>query len=94
MAQKLPQAFLNGLPIFFTEKLPTLGTAGDVMLVDWSKYVIGNRMEMQIDVSNQYKFQNNQLCWRVITRCDGRPWLNDSIQDANGWTVSPFVYLN
>lgn len=94
MAQKLPQAFLNGLPIFFTEKVPTLGTAGDVMLVDWSKYVIGNRMEMQIDVSNQYKFQNNQLCWRVITRCDGRPWLNSEITDAAGWTVSPFVYLN
>jgi hypothetical protein len=27
-ASKLPNAFLNGLPIFFTEKLPSLGTIG------------------------------------------------------------------
>ncbi len=93
MASKLPTAFLNGLPIFFTEKVPTLGTKGDVSLIDWSKYVIGNRMEVTIDVSNQYRFQNNQLCWRVTSRLDGRPWLSGSITDANGWTVSPMVTL-
>jgi HK97 family phage major capsid protein len=91
MAMKLPQAFLNGLPIYFTEKLPQLGTAGSVCLVDWSRYVIGQRMDLQIDVSPHYLFRNNQLAWRVVARCDGRPWLNNSITDAEGWTVSPFV---
>ena len=93
-AMKLPQAFLNGLPIYFTEKLPPLGTTGDVMLVDWSRYVIGNRMDLQIDVSPHFKFQNNQLAWRVIARCDAKPWLNNYITDASGWQVSPFVALN
>ena len=77
MAMKLPNAFLNGLPIFITEKLPSLGTKGDVMLVDWSRYVIGMRLDMQIDVSPHYLFRNNQLAWRVIARCDGKPLTED-----------------
>ncbi len=92
-AMKLPQAFLNGLPVFFTEKLPALGTRGDVLLVDWSRYVIGMRLDMQIDVSPHYLFRNNQLAWRVIARCDGKPWLNNVITDSSGWQISPFTML-
>ena len=91
---KLPQAFLNGLPLYITEKLPQLGTRGDVMLADWSRYIIGMRLDLQIDVSPHYLFRNNQLAWRVIARCDGKPWLNNAITDQAGWTVSPFVVLN
>lgn len=93
-AMKLPSAFLNGLPIFFTEKLPSLGTKGDVMLVDWSQYVIGMRLDLQIDVSPHYLFQTNQMAWRVIARCDGKPWLNAPITDAAGFQISPMVCLN
>lgn len=92
--QKMPRASFFGLPLYFTEKLPTLGTKGDVMLVDWSQYVIGNRLDYQIDVSKDYLFRTNQLAWRVIARCDGRPWLNSTITDADGWVNSPFVVLN
>lgn len=92
--QKMPRASFFGLPLYFTEKLPTLGTKGDVMLVDWSQYVIGNRLDYQIDVSKDYLFRTNQLAWRVIARCDGRPWLNSTITDADGWVSSPFVVLN
>lgn len=91
---KLPQAFLNGLPLYVTEKLPQLGSRGSVMLVDWSRYVIGQRLDLQIDVSPHFLFRNNQLAWRVIARCDGKPWLNNVITDQSGWTVSPFVILN
>jgi HK97 family phage major capsid protein len=93
-ATKLPNTFLHGLPVFFTEKLPTLGGSGDVMLVDWGHYLLGQRLDIQIDVSPHYLFRNNQLAWRIICRCDGLPWLNNSITDANGWTVSPIVYLH
>jgi HK97 family phage major capsid protein len=92
-ANTLPMTFF-GLPIYWTEKVPTLGTKGDVMLVDWSRYVIGNRLDYQMDVSGHYLFRNNQLAWRVVVRCDGRPWLNSYITDANGWVSSPFVILN
>lgn len=92
-SKKLPRAFFNGLPIFFTEKVPTLGTTGDVMLIDWSRYVIGQRLDLQIDVSPHVLFQSNQLMWRVIARCDGKPWLNAPITDAAGWASTPFVVL-
>lgn len=93
-AMKLPNAFLNGLPLFFTEKVPSLGSKGDVVLCDWSRYVIGMRLDIQIDVSPHFLFRNNQLAWRVIARVDGKPWLNNSVTDAEGWSVSPFVVLN
>lgn len=92
-SKKLPQAFLNGRPLFFTEKLPQLGTLGDVMLVDPSHYVIGQRLDIQIDISPHYLFRNYQLAWRVIFRSDGKFWLNNPITDAEGWTVSPAVLL-
>ena len=94
MAMKLPQAFLNGLPLYFTEKLPKLGTVGSCALVDWSRYVIGMRLDIQIDVSPHYAFRNNQLAWRVVARCDGKPWLSGAIVDAEGYSVSPFVQLS
>lgn len=89
---QIPMTLLN-LPIYFTECVPTLGNTGDVMLVDASRYVVGNRMDMQIDVSPHVLFQSNQLMWRVITRCDGKPWLQSAITDAQGWSVSPMVAL-
>lgn len=92
--QKRPKVFFFGLPLYFTEKVPQLGTKGDVMLVDWSQYVIGNRLDYQIDVSKDYLFRTNQLAWRIIARCDGRPWLNNVITDSVGYTTSPFVVLN
>ena len=72
-AVKLPQAFLNGLPLYITEKLPQLGQRGDVLLVDWSRYVIGMRLDLQIDVSPHFLFRNNQLAWRVVARVDAKP---------------------
>jgi HK97 family phage major capsid protein len=93
ISMKLPQAFLNGRPLYITEKLPSIGSTGDVLLADFSRYVVGNRMDMQIDVSPHYKFQNNQLTWRVVARKDGKPWLNGPITDAQGWSLSPFIAL-
>jgi len=93
-AMKLPNAFLNGLPVFFTEKTVQLGSTGDAILVDWSRYIIGMRLDLQIDVSPHFLFRNNQLAWRVIARCDGKPWLNNFITDQTGFQVSPFVALS
>ncbi len=91
---KFPMVFLNGLPIFFTEKVPKLGTKGDVMLCDLSQYIVGNRLDIQIDVSPHVLFKYNQMAWRVVLRTDGKPWLNSVITDAAGWVNSPFIVLN
>jgi hypothetical protein len=91
---KLPKVLLNGLPLFFTEKLPVIGSTGSLILADLSYYVVGQRLDFQIDVSPHYLFRSNQIAWRVICRADGKPWLNSVVTqaDANSsYTVSPFV---
>lgn len=95
LAQSMPLT-LVGLPIYFTEKVPKLGTAGDVSLVDLSKYIVGDRMAIQIETSPHVLFLNNQMVWRIIARWDGQPWLDQPVTLADGagnYQVSPFVGL-
>jgi HK97 family phage major capsid protein len=94
-AVKAPTWKLLGLPVLITEKLPTLGTKGDLILVDPSLYVIGDRMMLEIAASEHVNFLKNQMTWRFVQRVDGRPWLDNPItlQDASS-QVSPFVVLN
>jgi len=44
--------YLLGKELVFTEKLPTLGSEGDILLADFSKYAIGMRQEVVLDKSN------------------------------------------
>jgi HK97 family phage major capsid protein len=94
-ATRRPNWALLGLPTFCTEKLPALGTKGDLMLIDPALYVIGDRMQIEIAVSEHVNFLRNQMTWRVVERVDGQPWLDKAItlQDAST-QVSPFVVLN
>jgi HK97 family phage major capsid protein len=94
-ATKPPVWKLLNLPVTITEKLPPLGTKGDVMLVDPSLYVIGDRMMLEIAASEHVNFLKNQMTWRFVQRVDGRPWLDNAITLQDGTsTVSPFVVLN
>jgi HK97 family phage major capsid protein len=92
---KAPVWKLLNLPVNVTEKIPALGTKGDVMLVDPSLYVIGDRMMLEVAASEHVNFLKNQMTWRFVQRVDGRPWLESAItlQDGSS-TVSPFVVLN
>lgn len=94
-AVKMPVWKLLGLPVQLTEKLPALGTKGDLMLIDPSLYVIGDRMMLEVAASEHVNFLKNQMTWRFVQRVDGRPWLENPItlQDATT-QVSPFVVLN
>lgn len=93
-ASKAPPATLLGRPLYWTEKLPVLGTRGDLMLFDPFFYLRGTRMELEIATSQHYRFVNNQMVWRCTWRGDGRPWLHDAITLADGsHTVSPFVVI-
>ena len=89
----LPMTYL-GKPVYVTEKLPALNTAGDVLLVDPSYYLIYDRAGVSIAYSEHYKFVNDQGTWRVTKRVDGQPWINAAITLQDGTrTVSPFVAL-
>jgi HK97 family phage major capsid protein len=85
---------LMGFPIEWTEKLPALGTAGDILLADWSYYLIGDRQATTIDSSMHFRFRNDLTAWRAVHRVDGQPWLSAPLTLADGTTqISPFVIL-
>jgi len=85
---------LFGFPIYYTEKLPTLGAAGDILLADWNYYLIGDRQATTIDNSMHYRFRYDLTAWRAVHRVDGQPWLSAPLTLADGATqISPFVIL-
>ncbi len=89
-----PTMQMLGLPIKTTEKIATLGTAGDLMLIDPKQYFTATRKDIEIAASEHYKFLNNQVTYRFIFRGDGEPWLDApfTLQDTTT-QISPFVKL-
>lgn len=86
---------LLGLPVIVSEKARALGTIGDINLVDFGFYLIGDRQAMSARQSEDFRFQSDVTCFRVIERLDGRPWLASAItpQNNSSNTLSPFVKL-
>jgi len=90
-----PAATILGYPFIRTEKLPAPGTAGSVLLADWSMYLLGNRQMVTIDTSSHERFQYDETSWRAVHRVDGQPWLSAPITLQDGSTqVSPFIVLS
>jgi HK97 family phage major capsid protein len=86
---------LLGLPVYITEKLPALGTQGDIILIDPSLYVIGDRQQIEVAASEHVNFLKNQMTWRVVERIDGQPWMDKVVTLQDGTTtISPFVALH
>lgn len=90
-----PFMTLLGRPIIVTEKLPALasGSGDDIMFVDWSYYLIGDRQAVSIDYSEHSRFMNDETEMRIIERVDGRPWIQNALTPANGSTLSPIIGL-
>ncbi len=85
---------LYGIPLVVTEKCPAVGTKGDIILADFGHYLIGDRGGLRTDYSQHYKFQSDQMAYRVIKRVDGQPWMKNSITPRRGGQkLSPFVAI-
>jgi HK97 family phage major capsid protein len=81
-----------GLDVIVTEFCNTLGTAGDVILADFSKYLVGMRRDFRMESSQHSKFQSDQAAFRGIARVDGAPVLNETLTLKDGSTeVSAFI---
>jgi HK97 family phage major capsid protein len=81
-------------PVIFTEKTETLGSQGDILLADFSQYVVGLREEMRIDYSIHVAFTTDELVARLIERHDGQPLWDETLTLEDGTTtVGPFVTL-
>ena len=92
-----PAPRLAGIPIFFNEISPALGSAGDLRLVDLSYYLVKPGMGVSI-TSDNTMYASNFLAGietiRVIYYIDGKPWLTDALTLRDGTnTVSPFISL-
>ncbi|KUF18459.1 MULTISPECIES: phage major capsid protein [Streptomyces] len=89
-----PPMRILGRPVIFTEKVSTVGDAGDINLVDFGYYLIGDRQAMQSETSAHFKFGNDKTALRVIERVDGTPWIKSAITPKTGSsTLSPFVKI-
>lgn len=87
---------LLGFPVVFTEKLPGFADTpgGDVLLADFSYYLIGDRQATTIDSTTFDRWRFDQTSWRMVHRVDGQPWLNAPITLQDGTAqISPFVIL-
>lgn len=85
---------LMSRPLFVTEKLPAMGTKGDILFFDPSLYVIGNRMDVLIEASPHPLFSSFQTVFRVWLRVAGQPLTDGIITLADGSsTASAFVAL-
>ena len=85
---------LLGLPFLRNERQPVLGTAGDLMLVNLSYYVIKDGAALTIDASQHMRFTSNQTIIRAVWNVDGQPTLNTPLLLEDGATQqSPFVVL-
>jgi HK97 family phage major capsid protein len=80
-------------PLFFSEKVPSLGDAGDLVLVDLSQYAIGLRRELTIERSQHVRFMSDESVWRGIVRLDGQGLWNNAYTPLTGDTQSWVVAL-
>lgn len=85
-------ASLFGKPIFFTTNVPSLGTEGDLMLINPNYYIIkdGRGWELMVyDVRPDKQLLDYVGLWDV----DAASWVANAIQFKDGNTYSPFVVL-
>jgi HK97 family phage major capsid protein len=68
-----PAGTLLGWPIFTSEKVPALGNACDLMLVDRKSYWVGRRSGLEIGLSEHFLFDTDQIAIRAKIRNDGKP---------------------
>jgi HK97 family phage major capsid protein len=88
---------LAGIPLIYNERSPALGSRGDLMLVDLAKYLIKDGSGPSIAVSEHFKFDSDEVAFRLTWRVDGQSWLTAPVlleEGTAGNTVSPFVILD
>jgi HK97 family phage major capsid protein len=86
--------FLNGYPLRWNNRQPGLGAYGDLILADWSYYLIKDGSGPFVAASEHVYFLNNKTVIKMFWNVDGAPWLQAPFAEENGYQVSPFVALD
>lgn len=87
---------LYGIPVLFYERSPVLGSRGDLTLIDFSFYLIKDGSGPFVALSEHFRFQNNEVAFRIVWHVDGQSWLDEAIllEGSTSDTVSPYVVLD
>ena len=85
---------LLGYPVRWNNRAPLLGGKGDVVLADWSYYLIKDGAGPFVAASEHVLFTSNKTLIKIFWNVDGSPWLTKPIREENGYEVSPFVALD
>ena len=83
-----------GRPVVPIEHCSTLGTVGDIALVDLSQFTTISKGGVEAAQSMHVRFLNAEQTFRWMTRINGQPKWRTALTPANGTnTQSPFVTL-
>ena len=90
-----PAGTLFGFPLYVSEKVPVLGTAGDISLVDPSQYGYAKRQGLEVGLSEHFLFDTDQIAYRFKLRHDAKSLWRAPYTQADGKStkVSPFIIL-
>ncbi len=82
-----------GRPLIYTEHAKAIGTVGDITLVSWPNYLIGETTYTSTDTSIHIRFDYNETAFRYVKTIDGQPWWRTTLTLNNSWEVAPVVTL-
>ncbi|MYK88314.1 MAG: phage major capsid protein [Acidobacteria bacterium] len=88
--------YVNGRPVYFSEHCSVPGTSGDVILVDRSQFVIGDRQAVSVSSSMHLLFDQLETIIIAHSRNDGQLMMEQPLTLRHGganWTVSCAVQL-
>lgn len=89
-----PYGSIFGRPIVPIEQCQTLGTVGDVILVDLSQYVLATKGGMDGAWSMHVRFLYGEQTFRITLRVDGQPAWHSALTPFKGTnTISPYVVV-
>lgn len=88
---------LAGFPAISSEHCKYLGTPGDIILCDFSRYIVAMRELFRAEVSIHVLFLSDQNAFRFICRAGGQPIDRSPVTAQNGgsppYQTSTFVAL-
>jgi HK97 family phage major capsid protein len=89
-----PYGTLLGRPVIPVEYCATLGDKNDIVLADFSQYVLADKGGVQSASSIHVAFLTDESVFRLVYRCDGQPLWSSALTPYKGSnTLSPFVTL-
>lgn len=90
-----PYQRILGRPVIYDDNCAALGSKGDVMLVDLSRYILVKKGTARQDWSMHVEFLTDQMCFRMVLRVNGAPDTTKQIKLKNTKLYrSPFVALD